>query len=207
MAVKNHYIKHWMHWTRFYKIWWWIVWRCKQKWHSSFKNYWWRWIKCERWCFEDFKNDMYESYLKHCELYWEKNTSIDRINNDWNYCKENCRWATNKEQDYNKRINIYTTIDWKKYFSCDISSITWLCRQESWRRINKYNNWDITKEELFKKSSYHRNIAIVDGVKYTSNDIASIAWITQDWWAHRIKRFNEWVFTKEQLFSTSYIAH
>jgi hypothetical protein len=32
--------------------------------------------------------------------------SIDRINNDLGYFKENCRWATRKEQSRNKRSNL-----------------------------------------------------------------------------------------------------
>jgi hypothetical protein len=46
---------------------------------------------------------MWESYEIHVKEYWEKNTTIDRINPNLNYCKENCRWATWKEQSLNKR--------------------------------------------------------------------------------------------------------
>ncbi len=33
--------------------------------------------------------------------------TIDRINNDLGYCKENCRWATRDQQDSNKRNNVF----------------------------------------------------------------------------------------------------
>ena len=93
---------------------------------------------------------MYDSYLKHLEKYGKENTTLDRINNDGNYCKENCRWATIKEQNRNKRTNVFLTYqnktmtitDWSKYLRISLSTIRGRIRR----------GWTDTKEILFGRN-------------------------------------------------------
>lgn len=76
--------------------------RCTNKNNQKYYRYGARGIKNEWRSYLDFKKDMYESYLKHVAIYGKRNTSIDRIDNNGNYCKKNCQWATYKQQANNK---------------------------------------------------------------------------------------------------------
>ena len=52
--------------------------------------------------FVDFYDNMYDSYLEHVKIYGEANTTLERIDVNGDYTKENCTWVTWDEQAKNK---------------------------------------------------------------------------------------------------------
>lgn len=90
-----------------YKSWSSMVQRCTNINNRRYKEYGGKGIAvCEEWLqFEIFDKDMPG---------WKPELQIDRINNNQGYCKENCRWATRKQQQRNKRNNRYETYKGKR---------------------------------------------------------------------------------------------
>lgn len=110
-GLKGINTRHGLGHTRFNTIYYDMVRRTSSPKSVYFDNYGGRGISCLWKSFEDFMVDMYESYKKRCEEVGEKNVTIDRIDNNGNYCKENCRWSTRKEQARNKSNNHYLVLD------------------------------------------------------------------------------------------------
>ena len=86
--------------------------------------------------FENFFNDM--------GTMPEPNMELDRINNDGNYCKENCRWATRKEQTRNrggKRATRMYTFEGKTMCIADWAKEIGITPASLQKRFNK--GWPI----------------------------------------------------------------
>ena len=88
--------KHGMHNTTIYYVWSSMKDRCNNPKSTAYKWYGGRGIKvCKRWGkFERFLEDMGER---------PKGMTIDRIDNDGDYCKENCRWISHQENCRNRK--------------------------------------------------------------------------------------------------------
>jgi transcriptional regulator of acetoin/glycerol metabolism len=91
-------------------------------------------IVCDEW------KDSFEQFYKDMGKKPEGKYSIDRINNNGNYCKANCRWATDKEQANNKSTCVYLEIDGVTKSVTQWAETTGVSRSTIYLRLKK--GWD-----------------------------------------------------------------
>jgi hypothetical protein len=122
-----------------YKSWEGIKGRCLNPNHRDYQKYGGRGITmCDAWAnsYEQFAADMGpRPSLKH---------SVDRIDNDKGYYKENCRWATQKTQNRNRRINVLITYlgrtqtmaDWCEELGVKYKMVQRRIKENGWNHID-----------------------------------------------------------------------
>lgn len=129
--------------------------RCELKSYFQYPRYGGRGIKlCEEW--HDYQN--FKKWA-HSSGYGE-GLSIDRINNDGDYCPSNCRWATPHQQNRNKSDNRLITYNKVTLPVCDWASIFDIHKNTLCWRLDE--GWE-TRDALFmptkQGASYERRKA------------------------------------------------
>lgn len=141
--------------TRFRRIYDGMRKRCKVKNNDNYHRYGGRGIKLMWKDCLSFKNDMYESYLVHVEKFGENETQIDRINNDGNYCKENCRWVTRKEQSRNTSQNVLVPYNGIEITVTEYCELTGKKRHTIYGRLKRGWGLDRVLTEKIHVECYH----------------------------------------------------
>ena len=126
--------------------------RCNNPETPNYKDYGGRGIKvCSRWLesFENFYEDMGDC---------PKGMSIDRKDNDGDYCPENCRWATRKEQMNNTRKNRLLNFMGNSLTLSNVSEISGIFSPTIRARIDRLG-WSEEKASLTKVRAYNMSKA------------------------------------------------
>jgi hypothetical protein len=137
---------HWLNWSRLHRIWAWIKTRCTNKKVATYKHYW------ERWITYDAKRETFEWFYQDMKEWYSDNLEIDRIDNNWNYSKENCRWVTHKENMQNYRKCNYITYKWKTLNLRQRSKEIWKYESTILRRIKAWQPLNVVLSK--KKRAY-----------------------------------------------------
>lgn len=75
---------------------------------------------------------------------YKDNLTIDRINPDGDYCEENCRWVSMKEQCNNRTNNVLIESNGETKTLAQWAELSELTYKQVWHRYH-YLGWDIQK--------------------------------------------------------------
>lgn len=71
-------------------------------------------------------------------------TTLDRMNNNGGYSKDNCRWATDLQQQNNRRSNVFITFRGNTLSISDWARRSGISRCVLWSRLRKHH-WPVSK--------------------------------------------------------------
>lgn len=107
--------------------------RCKNEKTNSFKNYGGKGIKvCTEW------EESFEIFMKwSMENGFQEDLTLDRIDPNGNYCPENCRWISIKEQENNRTDNVRYQYKGRELTIPQLSEIYGINKQTLFWRVRK----------------------------------------------------------------------
>lgn len=131
--------KHGQSSMRLYRIWAAMKSRCNNPHNIDFHNYGGRGIKvCQEW------SESFETFRDWADANgYSEELTIDRIDNNKNYCPENCRWADMLTQHRNQRRNVLLTFQGVTKTRAEWSEICGLGSQAIRHRLER--GWSVEK--------------------------------------------------------------
>lgn len=159
--------------------------------------------KCLRKDFSEFYIDMYDEFVKHYNTYGKYETTLDRINSNWDYCKENCRRATRLQQSQNRNYNVNYTINWETYCEAEWLRITWLSFYGFKSKMDLLQSGEITEEEFLDKEYRPKSQTyfIIWWKRYRSLDLQLKIWVARWTLNARYKKLSAWLISEEEFFA------
>jgi len=112
--------------------------RCYQPNRKDYQYYGGKGIEVKWQSFEEFYLDMWDSFVRHIKKHGIKNTTLDRIDTDGHYSKDNCRWATRKKQSRNSSRPHSLKYKGKTYSLRGLAKEAGLKEITLWRRLFRY---------------------------------------------------------------------
>lgn len=133
--------------TRLYEIWRSMRRRCRDKNGTRAGSYALKGVQvCKEW--EDFS--AFEAWA--LSNGYDSTLSIDRIDNGGDYCPENCRWATARQQANNRSRNRYLELKGERKTVSEWAEATGLPQSVIAARIR--NGWDIERALTQEKRAF-----------------------------------------------------
>ena len=135
--------KHGMSHTRIYTIWSGMIQRCCNPNAKNYPRYGGRGITvCEEW--KEFKKFYEWSKISG----YSDNLTIERLDNNGNYCPENCTWITKQKQMRNTRRNHYikyndeelTLTEWARKFDMNVETLRYQVNHNNFKSFVSYYN-------------------------------------------------------------------
>lgn len=131
--MKTHNMTH----DRLYRVYVAMKTRCYYKKYKYYYNYGGRGIKvCEEWMDPGafFKWALENGYDPNLP---SKECTLDRIDVNGDYCPENCRWISRKEQSNNRRNTVFMNYKGKKLPIKEVAELTGIPHITIYKRIKK----------------------------------------------------------------------
>lgn len=136
--------------TKVYNTWHSMKARCYNPTNHNYDHYGKRGISvCDEW------RDSFEAFYEWAMANgYQESLSLDRIDNDGNYCPQNCRWTTTKVQNNNRGVSLNITYDGRTQNLSEWCKELNLPYIRIYQRVVKYG---YTFEEAITEPSHNRS--------------------------------------------------